>query len=44
MSQEDNILAAWRTIDQLRFASEQEIRDMRVALCEIRDNLEIILS
>jgi hypothetical protein len=44
MDHENDVIAAWRTIDLLRFASEQEIRDLRAALCEMRNNLEIILS
>ncbi len=44
MALEDDIIAAWRTIDSLRFASEHEIGAMRTALCEIRDNLDEILA
>jgi CHAD domain-containing protein len=44
VSHENDIIAAWRTIDRLRFAPEHEIHDMRVALREIRDNLEILLA
>lgn len=44
MIHEANIIAAWRIIDQLRFTPEHEIRDMRVALCEMRDNLDLILA
>jgi hypothetical protein len=41
---EANIIASWRIIDQLRFTPEHEIRDMRIALCEMRDNLDLILA
>jgi hypothetical protein len=44
VSHEANIIAAWRIIDQLRFTPEHEMRDMRVALCEMRDNLDLILA
>lgn len=44
MIHEANIIAAWRIIDQLRFTPEHEIRDMRIALCEMRDNLDLILA
>lgn len=44
MDFEEEIIAAWRTVDRLRFASEHEIRDLRQALTEIRDNLEVILA
>jgi hypothetical protein len=44
MVSEADIIAAWRTIDMLRLSPEDALRDMRPALCEIRDNLEIILS
>jgi hypothetical protein len=44
VSHEANIIAAWRIIDQLRFTPEHEIRDMRIALCEMRDNLDLILA
>jgi hypothetical protein len=44
VSNEANILAAWRTIYHLRFAPEHEILEMRVALSEIRDNLDLILA
>lgn len=44
MDLENDVIAAWRTVDRLRFASEHEIRDLRQALAEIRDNLEVILA
>lgn len=44
MIHEANIIAAWRIIDQLRLTPEHEIRAMRVALCEMRDNLDLILT
>jgi hypothetical protein len=44
MAFEDDIIAAWRTVNSLRFAPEHEISAMRTALCEIRDNLDEILA
>lgn len=44
MDYETDILAAWRAIDRLRFAPEHEVRDLRQALVEIRDNIEVILA
>jgi hypothetical protein len=44
MDHENDIIAAWRAIDRLRFAPEHEVRDLRQALVEIRDNLEVILA
>lgn len=44
MDYETDVLAAWRAIDRLRFAPEHEVRGLRQALTEIRDNLEVILA
>ncbi len=40
MDYEEQIIAAWRVIDRLRFASPEELADVRVMLMEIRDRLE----
>lgn len=44
MDREADIIAAWRTIDLLRFADPSELRDMLPALAEMRDNLESLLA
>lgn len=44
MELEEDIIAAWRVIDRLRFAPESEWGDLRQALTEIRDNIEEILA
>jgi hypothetical protein len=44
MDFEEDIIAAWRVIDRLRFASGDEVRALRQALIEIRDNIEEILA
>ena len=44
MDYEEQISAAWRVIDRLRFAPDYEVRALRQALIEIRDNIEEILA
>lgn len=44
MDYEEQIIAAWRVIDRLRFASDDEVREVRQALTEIRDMIEEILA
>lgn len=44
MDYEEQIIAAWRVIDRLRFAPDYEVREVRKALIEIRDMIEEILA
>jgi hypothetical protein len=43
MDYEGQILAAWSALQRVRFATGEEVVDMRVALIEIRDMVEELL-
>lgn len=44
MDFEEDIIAAWRVIDRMRFAPEHEIAPLRQALREIRDKIDEVLA